>query len=164
MLLKSKLVTAVTVLAMTFSLVGCEEDPPPEEPVQPEVMTEPEPPPDPEPMMDTYNTEIVYFAFDSYSLNADSQGALSGLADYLKTNQSAFIQIEGHCDERGSVEYNLALGDRRANKVKEHLINLGVSPDRLSTISYGEEKPVSSGQSESAWGKNRRAEFIISGS
>jgi peptidoglycan-associated lipoprotein len=164
MLLKSKLVLAVAVIAMSLVATGCEEDPPPEEPVQPDVQTEPEPPPEPEPVVDTYNAEAIYFAFDDYSLGGDAKAALSNLAEYLKTNPSAFVQIEGHCDERGTNEYNLALGDRRANSVRDHLIDLGVTPDRLSTISYGEEKPAMDGSNEQAWSQNRRAEFVISGS
>ena len=71
------------------------------------------------------------------------------------------IQIEGHCDERGTIEYNLALGERRANSAKNYLISLGISPDRISTISYGEEKPLDPGHNEEAWAKNRRAHTII---
>ena len=78
----------------------------------------------------------------------------------MKSSKSAVIQIEGHCDERGTVEYNLALGERRAQSVKNFLTQLGVEGARLSTISYGEEKPVVQGHTEDAWAKNRRAEFV----
>jgi peptidoglycan-associated lipoprotein len=105
----------------------------------------------------------VYFAFDDYTLNQEAQGKLSSFADYLKTNKSAAVQVEGHCDERGSIEYNLALGERRAQAVKTYLAKLGVESARLSTISYGEEKPKADGHDESAWGQNRRAEFVMSG-
>jgi peptidoglycan-associated lipoprotein len=85
------------------------------------------------------------------------------LAEGLKASKNAVVQIEGHCDERGTVEYNLALGERRAQSVKNFLSQLGVESSRLSTISYGEEKPVVQGHTEDAWLKNRRAEFVITG-
>lgn len=105
----------------------------------------------------------IYFGFDDYTLNSEAQSTLTALAEGLKANKSAVVQIEGHCDERGTVEYNLALGERRAQSVKNFLSQLGVESGRLSTISYGEEKPVSQGHSEDAWIKNRRAEFVITG-
>ncbi len=101
-----------------------------------------------------------YFAFDDYSLNMDSQENLRGKAEWLKTNMNATFTIEGHCDERGSNQYNLALGERRAHSTKMFLVNQGVSSDRISIISYGEEKPVDPGHNEVAWAKNRRTEFI----
>ena len=103
----------------------------------------------------------IYFGFDDYTLNSDAQSTLTALAEGLKANKSAVVQIEGHCDERGTVEYNLALGERRAQSVKNFLSQLGVESGRLSTISYGEEKPVVPGHTEDAWVKNRRAEFVI---
>jgi len=106
--------------------------------------------------------QAVFFAFDDYTLNSEAQGALNTLADQLKKKNAAVVQVEGHCDERGSIEYNLALGERRAQSVKNYLVQLGIDPARLSTISYGEEKPSSDGHDESAWSRNRRAEFVIS--
>ena len=103
----------------------------------------------------------IYFGFDDYTLNSEAQGTLTAMAEGLKSNKNAVVQIEGHCDERGTVEYNLALGERRAQSVKNFLSQLGVESGRLSTISYGEEKPVVPGHSEEAWVKNRRAEFVI---
>jgi peptidoglycan-associated lipoprotein len=103
--------------------------------------------------------ETVYFDFDSYTLTSASRDALSKVAEALKTSGSAKIQIEGHCDERGSNEYNLALGEKRARAVEEYLTGLGVSKDMISTISYGEERPAVEGSDESAWAKNRRAQF-----
>ncbi|MBI5893854.1 MAG: peptidoglycan-associated lipoprotein Pal [Deltaproteobacteria bacterium] len=82
-------------------------------------------------------------------------------AEWLKKNPAVKIKIEGHCDERGSDEYNLALGDRRANSAKKYLANLGIDSNRISTISYGEEKPACKEANESCWSKNRRAEFVI---
>jgi peptidoglycan-associated lipoprotein len=79
----------------------------------------------------------------------------------MKNNTFATVTIEGHCDERGTDEYNIALGERRANSAKRYLVNLGVDSSRLETVSYGEEKPVDSGHNEAAWKKNRRAHFVI---
>lgn len=103
----------------------------------------------------------VYFSFDDYTVNSSSQSQLNAMAEQLKANPGTVIQIEGHCDERGSIEYNLALGERRASAVKSYLSNLGVDAARLSTISYGEERPANDGHSEDAWQKNRRAEFNV---
>ncbi len=106
-------------------------------------------------------TAPIYFGFDDYTLSPEAQSTLTAMAEALKANKSAVIQIEGHCDERGTVEYNLALGERRAQSVKNFLSQLGVEGARLSTISYGEEKPVVQGHTEDAWAKNRRAEFVV---
>lgn len=106
-------------------------------------------------------TSTIYFGFDDYTLTQEAQATLSAMAEGLKANKSVVIQIEGHCDERGTVEYNLALGERRAQSVKNFLTQLGVESARLSTISYGEEKPVVQGHAEDSWQKNRRAEFIV---
>jgi len=101
----------------------------------------------------------VYFDYDSFALRPDALRTLSENADKIKQVPNVLIQIEGHCDERGTQEYNLALGERRALAVREHLIKLGVSGDRMVTISYGEERPAVEGHDESAWCKNRRSEF-----
>jgi peptidoglycan-associated lipoprotein len=103
----------------------------------------------------------IYFNFDSADLSAESRTALSKNAELLAKQPSVSIRIEGNCDERGSDEYNLALGERRAKAAKDYLVNLGVQPERLSVISYGEEKPADPGHDEAAWAKNRRDEFVI---
>ena len=103
----------------------------------------------------------VYFEYNSAALRPDVQDALDGYADYLAENAALRVQIEGHCDERGTLEYNLALGERRAQTVRKYLARKGVSASRLYTISYGEEKPQRRGHSESAWRYNRRAEFQV---
>lgn len=103
----------------------------------------------------------VYFDFDRYDLRADSREILKANSAWLKANASAQVQIEGHCDERGTTEYNLALGSRRAESVKDYLVTLGTSADRLSTISYGEEVPVCREQTEECWQKNRRVRFVV---
>jgi len=105
--------------------------------------------------------EDVYFAYDSYALDGEAQGVLKRKAEWLQTNGDAMVLIEGHCDERGTVEYNLALGDRRAASSKNFLITLGIDAVRLATVSYGEERPVDMGSNEEAWAKNRRAKFVI---
>lgn len=105
--------------------------------------------------------QTVYFDYDKYTIRSDARGALRANAGWLKSNPSATVQIEGHCDERGTIEYNLALGERRANAAKNYLVRMGVDSSRLSTISYGEERPVASGSDESAWAQNRRAEFVV---
>lgn len=103
----------------------------------------------------------VYYPFDSYSLGGEARSALKFNANWLKQNASATVQIEGHCDERGTTEYNLALGEKRANAARDYLEKLGVESSRISAISYGEERPSDPGHDESAWAKNRRAAFII---
>jgi peptidoglycan-associated lipoprotein len=106
--------------------------------------------------------ETVYFDFDKSDLRQDARDVLSkNAAVLLKTQTAAKIKIEGHCDERGSAEYNLALGERRAKSAMQYLITLGVQADRLSVISYGKEKPAVQGNDEEAWAKNRRAEFVL---
>lgn len=106
------------------------------------------------------NLETVYFAFDSSFLTEPSRAKLEALATSLKSNNIS-IQIAGHCDERGTVQYNLSLGERRAHSVKQFLVDSGVAESRITTISYGEEKPAVEGHDESAWSKNRRAEFVV---
>ncbi len=108
-----------------------------------------------------FENERIYFAFDDATLTAEAQRILRRKADYLRRNPGVGLRIEGHCDERGTSEYNLALGDRRAESVKSFLAGLGIDPSRLSTISYGEERPLDPGGDEAAWARNRRAEFQL---
>jgi peptidoglycan-associated lipoprotein len=103
----------------------------------------------------------VMFDFDRYDLSPDARTTLRTNADWLRSNPSARVEIEGHCDERGTNEYNLALGAKRAQAAREFLSSLGISPDRLSTISYGEEIPVCREHDEQCWRQNRRARFVI---
>lgn len=106
--------------------------------------------------------ETVYFDFDKSDLRQDARDVLSKNAEaILKSMPGAKIQIAGHCDERGSAEYNLALGERRAKSAMKYLITLGVKADDVSVISYGKEKPAVLGDDEAAWAKNRRAEFVV---
>ena len=103
----------------------------------------------------------IYFAFDRYDLTEEARKTLAENAKILLAHPNLIIQIEGHCDERGSNEYNLALGERRSVSTKLYLIKLGVKGNRLSTISYGEEMPVDPGHTEAAWAKNRRCHLVI---
>ena len=103
----------------------------------------------------------IFYEFDRYDLKADARDTLKANADWLKSNPSARIEIEGHCDDRGTNEYNLALGAKRAQTAKDYLVTLGIPAERLSTISYGEEIPVCKEQEESCWQKNRRARFVV---
>ncbi len=103
----------------------------------------------------------IHFDFDKYNIRREDTEILKGNAALLKKNPKITIQIEGHCDERGTVEYNLALGERRANNTKKYLVSLGVSADRISTISYGKERPLDPGHNEEAWARNRRAHIVV---
>lgn len=105
--------------------------------------------------------EIVYFSFDSSAIPTSVLNTLKSNVKYLKENPSVNVVIEGHCDERGTTEYNLALGQKRAVKVKEYYVQLGISPDRIATVSYGEEMPQDNRRNEAGWAKNRRAETKV---
>jgi len=105
----------------------------------------------------------IYFDFDRYDIKPEAAVILRGVADYLlKTDTKRLVMIEGHCDERGTREYNLILGEQRALSARRYLVQLGVSPNRIFTISYGEDVPADPGHNEAAWAKNRRCEFKIS--
>ena len=108
-----------------------------------------------------FENEDILFEFDSASLSVEAQEILRAKAEWLRENPRAQVMIEGHCDERGTNEYNLALGDRRAFSSKSFLVDLGIADSRLTTISYGEEQPVDSRSTEDAWTQNRRAHFVI---
>ncbi len=119
-----------------------------------------------DPRSERYIEEVlgkrVFFALDSSVLNARSQATIRRWADWLNEFSDVNVIIEGHCDERGTREYNLALGDRRANAVKDHLVVLGIDPNRVTTISYGKERPLVLGHTEAAWGQNRRGDLTLS--
>lgn len=102
----------------------------------------------------------VHFEYDRFTLSPEARNILSQNAEFLRTNGAVNLQVEGHCDSRGSIEYNLTLGERRANAVKAYLISLGIPETRLSVLSYGEEKPMNAGDTESAHAANRRANFV----
>ena len=103
----------------------------------------------------------IHFNFDKYDIRREDEEILKENAAWLKKNPKMKIQIEGHCDERGTVEYNLALGERRANNTKRYLVSLGISPNRITIISFGKERPLDPGHNEEAWAKNRRAHIVV---
>jgi peptidoglycan-associated lipoprotein len=157
-----------------FILSGCGgpkqtvETAPPEP--EPTVATEPETPPaDIQPKEEAKPVETenavplvlqnVYFEFDKYDLTSEALQTLADNARALKAHPEARVLIEGHCDERGTIEYNLALGDKRAKAARDYLISLGVNSAQISTISYGKEQPLDPRSNEEAWARNRRAEF-----
>jgi len=119
------------------------------------------------PAMDSaeyFNTVVgngVYFGLDQYNLNAAAQATLRGQASWLGQNPSQSVVVEGHCDERGTREYNLGLGERRANAAKDYLVSLGVAPSRVRTISYGKERPVCVASSDDCWSRNRRGVSVV---
>lgn len=118
-----------------------------------------------EPTIDELNRQgvlrTVYFAYNSNDLDDAARATLQANADWMKAHAKYTVELGGHCDERGSIGYNVALGDRRASAVKSYLVSLGVDGGKLVAISYGEEKPADPGHTEAAWAKNRRAEFTI---
>ncbi len=108
-----------------------------------------------------FKPQTVYFGYDDYTLSSTSQAKLSDIANYLASNPGSRVEIQGHCDQRGTDDYNLALGLRRADSVYNYLTSLQVDSNRMVTRSFGEERPAVDGRNESSWSKNRRAEFII---
>lgn len=103
----------------------------------------------------------VFFAFDSSAISADSAEILNTQVKWLKKHKNVNVIVQGYCDERGTREYNLALGERRANAVKQYLVSQGIAADRISTISYGKERPAVLGNNEAAWAQNRRAITVV---
>jgi peptidoglycan-associated lipoprotein len=134
---------------------------------QPEVTPEPPAPePEPEPVINygamapqEYGIEDVFFAFDEYTLSSESMATLEANARIIRQHADLTYVVEGHCDERGTVEYNLALGEKRAMAVRDYLVSLGVPSTQLRLTSYGEERPFAKGSNESAWALNRRGHF-----
>lgn len=114
-----------------------------------------------EPVRPELALDDVHYAFDSYEILPDQAPVLEKNAGWIKDNPDVVVTIEGHCDERGTVEYNLALGERRAKAARDYLVALGVDASRLKTISYGKSKPVDTASTEAAWAKNRRAHFVV---
>jgi len=147
-----------------------QEAPPPAPAMQPEA-AKPAPPPvqqaapameKKQEMMEAPNLADIHFDFDKYGLRPGDEKILTAHAKWLMNNTQYAVKIEGNCDERGTDEYNMALGQRRADTAKEFLIDMGVSKDRISTVSYGKERPLDPGHNEKAWAKNRRDDFILS--
>ena len=150
-----------------------EARPPVEAPAPPETRVPPPPPPAPAEAAGEVMTQDIsemnkkgyltdaYFDYDQSDLRDDARTALSGNAQWLKRYPSIQILVEGHCDERGTSAYNLALGDRRANAARDYVASLGISAARVRTVSYGKERPFCTEASESCWQQNRRAHFVI---
>jgi len=108
-----------------------------------------------------FSLQTVYFDYDDSTLRPDAREALRKNATYLKSNRDVAVEVQGNCDERGTEEYNLALGKRRAEAAKSYLVDLGVNSARVATVSFGEEKPVAMGHDEASWAKNRRTDFVV---
>ncbi len=123
----------------------------------------PPPPPAPAPVPAAAPLKDAFFDFDKSNIRENQKAALAEDITWLKANPAAKITVEGHCDERGTVEYNLALGERRAKAVKDYLVKAGIAADRISVVSYGKERPFVLGHDESAWKWNRRAHVVIAG-
>jgi peptidoglycan-associated lipoprotein len=163
--MRSALLPLIALSFVAFSAVGCKKKGEVTEPV----VSEPLPMPVEEPAKEVpqhvqamkENFERVFFDFDSSDLVDSSKTALNDNVKIMQAHNDVKLQIQGHADERGTTDYNLALGQRRADAIKNHMINQGVAPSRLAVVSYGEEKPLDPGSNERAWAQNRRAEFII---
>ena len=133
--------------------------PKPQPPTVEPIVEDPQAPrPETEPKIEEA-LQTVHFDYDSAVLRTDAQGILDTNIAWLKQHPDVRIQLEGHCDERGTEEYNFHLGERRAESVKRYLVNAGVDPARLFTVSFGEDRPIDPGHDESAWAKNRRVQF-----
>lgn len=172
---KTSLLYGLFILLLVVSISGCgssketvyfepEPDlfPPLSEPEQPEPATvTPEPPPADITQKKALILLAIHFDFDRSALTPEARAILAENARKLSENPEVSVRIEGHCDERGTVEYNLALAERRARSVRNYIINYGISPNRLTIISYGKERPIDFGHTPLAWAQNRRAEFVI---
>jgi peptidoglycan-associated lipoprotein len=105
--------------------------------------------------------QAAYFDYDDFNLRVDAKNALRSNAEVLKQRNGSRVELQGNCDERGTEEYNLALGKRRAESAKRYLADLGIADNRMSTVSFGEENPAVQGSSEQSWAKNRRVDFVL---
>lgn len=159
---------ALAVVATIIASCGgpkkaIEEAPPPStKPVEtPQPHDTTTPPPPAAPKLQESQLQTVYFDFDKYNLRPDAKASLDADYQLLTQFQDAIVKIEGHCDERGTVEYNMSLGEKRARAVMDYLVGRGIPANRLSIISYGKERPVAMGHDEVSWQKNRRGEFRI---
>lgn len=163
---KASVLLVGILILLLFSF--CAKKPPVVEEPTPPVVTEPETPPPPEVPKEEVTKKVItqedlqplYFDFDKYALRPGDREILNRNARVLKDNPTAKIRIEGNCDERGTVEYNLALGERRARAARDYLINLGIDPDRITIITYGKER-ANHCYNEDCWSKDRRDDFMI---
>ena len=155
------LVALLVLPVMSMALTSCggkevvEEQPPagptPEEIARQEYLQ----------MKDVFVNEYVYFDFDKYNIRPDMESVMQYKGDFMTKYGNVVVEVQGHCDERGTEAYNMALGDRRANSCRNWLEAAGIMASRLTTVSYGEERPIDMGHDEAAWAKNRRAEFVV---
>ena len=181
--MKNLLKTGTLTLAAVALVVACSPKPAPEPPPPPPaasptptvVTLEPTPAPTPKPTPVSAEEDIkkmtldkvssylkpAFFDYDKADLRGDARDVLAANAAWLKSHPTIMFTIEGHCDERGTAQYNLALGDRRANSAKEYLVSLGIDAGRVKTVSYGKERPFATGHDEDSWAKNRRAHFVV---
>jgi peptidoglycan-associated lipoprotein len=170
---RSRMLMTCMLVAALVAVSGCAkkstEAPPAPPAPPPQTRTEPPPPaetpptppaPTP-PSIGTSDFQPAFFDFDSYVLREDARQALDTNAKVLRDNAVVTVTIEGHCDERGTAEYNQALGERRAQAAREYLVNAGVPTGRITVISYGKERPFDAGHDEAAWAQNRRAHFVV---
>jgi peptidoglycan-associated lipoprotein len=170
-------VILIGVLCSALMITGCHKRAPEPEPIPPTPIPEPTPEPTPVPVPTQSPEEIrmlkltearsflsetdIYFDFDKAMLTDAAKTALAKKAEYLVSNSDIKVTIEGHCDERGANEYNLGLGESRASAAKKYLVAFGVLGDNISTVTFGEEKPVCFESNESCWSQNRRAHFEV---
>jgi len=162
-----RLLLAASAVAVSLGLAACSPKPPKSLPPEPGATTTTTTPPDTTPQgpvpgsqedfLASVTSDTIHFDTDMYNIDAASQQILASQAQWLARYPNKDITIEGHCDERGTREYNLALGDRRANAAKNYLVGLGISPSRINTVSYGKERPIALGSTPEAWAQNRRA-------
>jgi peptidoglycan-associated lipoprotein len=165
--------TKLLLTAALIATAGCAKKKPADLPPPPPTTTAPAETPPPPPadtgptpgsradFIAQSGTDTIYFATDSYDLDSEDQSVLAKQAAWLQKNPAVKVTVEGHCDERGTREYNLALGDRRANAAKNYLVNNGVPAGNVLVISYGKERPVAMGSDEAAWAQNRRAVTVV---
>ncbi|MBM0171388.1 peptidoglycan-associated lipoprotein Pal [Altererythrobacter sp. C41] len=160
----------VALLAGTVALAACKKEPPESLPPEPAPTTSAPTPTGPTgPVLGTQEhfenavngQNVIYFDLDRYNVDSADMAALQTQAQYLAQYPNITITVEGHADERGTREYNLALGERRANSAKNYLVSLGVAANRIRTVSYGKERPAALGSNEAAWAQNRRAVSVV---
>ena len=165
---------AIALAATSILALGaCKKEPPEELPPPPQNVATPTPTPGPVTPQGAIpgtqahfaqtmqGRDTIYFDTDKFDIDSEDQAALRQQAQYQQQYPNVRATVEGHCDERGTREYNIALGERRANAAKNYLVSLGVGADRVTTVSYGKERPVALGSNEQAWARNRRAVTIV---
>jgi len=166
----NKIAIAVT-LASALALSACKKEPPEDLPPPPQQSVTPTPTPPPSQgaipgtqqhfAQQMQGRDTIYFDTDKYDIDAEDQASLRTQAQYLQQYPNVRATVEGHADERGTREYNLALGERRANAAKNYLVSLGIGAERVSVVSYGKERPVALGSNEQSWARNRRAVTVL---